>query len=59
MEDWLMTTMDAVVTGHLSPELARRMNAYWRAANYLSVGQPRVRGRVRQSGPDAGNQLRR
>jgi xylulose-5-phosphate/fructose-6-phosphate phosphoketolase len=34
-----MTTMDAVVTGPLSPELARRMNAYWRAANYLSVGQ--------------------
>jgi len=23
----------------LSPELLRRMNAYWRAANYLSVGQ--------------------
>jgi xylulose-5-phosphate/fructose-6-phosphate phosphoketolase len=34
-----MTTVDAVVTGPLSPELARRMNAYWRAANYLSVGQ--------------------
>src|SRR3954453_319808 len=23
----------------LSPELARKMDAYWRAANYLSVGQ--------------------
>jgi xylulose-5-phosphate/fructose-6-phosphate phosphoketolase len=26
-------------TPPLSPELLRRMNAYWRAANYLSVGQ--------------------
>ena len=34
-----MTAMDTAVTGPLSPELARRMNAYWRAANYLSVGQ--------------------
>ena len=34
-----MTAMDTVVRGPLSPELARRMNAYWRAANYLSVGQ--------------------
>jgi xylulose-5-phosphate/fructose-6-phosphate phosphoketolase len=25
--------------GPLSPELLHRMNAYWRAANYLSVGQ--------------------
>ena len=23
----------------LSPEMLRKMNAYWRAANYLSVGQ--------------------
>jgi xylulose-5-phosphate/fructose-6-phosphate phosphoketolase len=23
----------------LSPELLAKMNAYWRAANYLSVGQ--------------------
>ena len=23
----------------LSPELLRKINAYWRAANYLSVGQ--------------------
>jgi xylulose-5-phosphate/fructose-6-phosphate phosphoketolase len=30
---------DTAVTGPLSPELARKMNAYWRAANYLSVGQ--------------------
>jgi phosphoketolase len=28
-----------VTPGPLSPELARRMDAYWRAANYLSVGQ--------------------
>lgn len=26
-------------TQTLSPELLRKMNAYWRAANYLSVGQ--------------------
>src|SRR5450830_932975 len=26
-------------TKSLSPELLRKMNAYWRAANYLSVGQ--------------------
>jgi len=26
-------------TGPLSPELLERMDAYWRAANYLSVGQ--------------------
>ena len=25
--------------GPLSPELLRKINAYWRAANYLSVGQ--------------------
>src|SRR5580693_4021467 len=25
--------------GPLSPELLRKMDAYWRAANYLSVGQ--------------------
>ena len=25
--------------GPLTPELMHRMNAYWRAANYLSVGQ--------------------
>ncbi len=34
-----MTAMDAVRTGPLSPELLRRMDAYWRAANYVSVGQ--------------------
>ena len=27
------------MTGPLSPEELRKMNAYWRAANYLSVGQ--------------------
>ena len=25
--------------GPLSPEMLDRLNAYWRAANYLSVGQ--------------------
>ena len=29
----------AGVRGPLSPDLLRRMDAYWRAANYLSVGQ--------------------
>ena len=27
------------MTNPLSPEMLRKMNAYWRAANYLSVGQ--------------------
>lgn len=27
------------VDGPLSPDMLRRMHAYWRAANYLSVGQ--------------------
>src|SRR6202045_1616622 len=31
--------MNPVLTGPLSPELLHRMDAYWRAANYLSVGQ--------------------
>ena len=26
-------------TGPLDPEQLRKINAYWRAANYLSVGQ--------------------
>ena len=26
-------------TRALAPELLQRINAYWRAANYLSVGQ--------------------
>ena len=29
----------AIKTNTLSPELLHKMNAYWRAANYLSVGQ--------------------
>src|ERR1700680_3995727 len=34
------TVMDKpVMDKPLSPELLRKMNAYWRAANYLSVGQ--------------------
>ena len=28
-----------MMTKTLSPELLRKMDAYWRAANYLSVGQ--------------------
>ena len=28
-----------VKTNTLTPELLYKMNAYWRAANYLSVGQ--------------------
>src|SRR5580700_3532596 len=39
MEDCLIKTMNPVLTGPLSPELLHRMDAYWRAANYLSVGQ--------------------
>ena len=31
--------MNPVLAGPLSPELLHRMDAYWRAANYLSVGQ--------------------
>jgi xylulose-5-phosphate/fructose-6-phosphate phosphoketolase len=31
--------MPATTTPTLSPELLEKMNAYWRAANYLSVGQ--------------------
>ena len=31
--------MNSVLTEPLSPELLHRMDAYWRAANYLSVGQ--------------------
>jgi len=29
----------ATTGGPLSPELLAKMDAYWRAANYLSVGQ--------------------
>ena len=28
-----------MTTGTLTPDLLHRMDAYWRAANYLSVGQ--------------------
>ncbi|MGO4879337.1 MAG: phosphoketolase [Bryobacteraceae bacterium] len=31
--------MEQLLTGPLSAEELRKMNAYWRAANYLSVGQ--------------------
>ncbi|WP_210521172.1 phosphoketolase family protein [Hymenobacter terricola] len=33
------TTLEAPVATPLSPEMLHRINAYWRAANYLSVGQ--------------------
>jgi xylulose-5-phosphate/fructose-6-phosphate phosphoketolase len=38
-DDRLKPKADVPADGPLSPELLRRMNAYWRAANYLSVGQ--------------------
>jgi xylulose-5-phosphate/fructose-6-phosphate phosphoketolase len=28
------------ITAPLPPDLLHKMNAYWRAANYLSVGRP-------------------
>ncbi|MGA2246791.1 MAG: phosphoketolase family protein [Verrucomicrobiota bacterium] len=31
--------MNTATNGPLSPELLKKMDAYWRAANYLSVGQ--------------------
>lgn len=34
-----LATAPRLQTGPLSPEELRKMNAYWRAANYLSVGQ--------------------
>ncbi len=34
-----MATMNPVLTGPLAPELLHRIDAYWRAANYLSVSQ--------------------
>jgi hypothetical protein len=35
----VMTTTDAMAAPPVAPELLARMDAYWRAANYLSVGQ--------------------
>src|SRR4030042_5988371 len=32
-------TVIKITAKPLSPDLLRKMNAYWRAANYLSVGQ--------------------
>ncbi|MEO8779083.1 MAG: phosphoketolase family protein, partial [Rhodanobacter sp.] len=34
-----MNTKTVTTTPTLAPELLQRMNAYWRAANYVSVGQ--------------------
>jgi xylulose-5-phosphate/fructose-6-phosphate phosphoketolase len=33
------STVDKATQGPLSPDLLKKMDAYWRAANYLSVGQ--------------------
>ena len=36
----VIKTKNSIFREHpLSPDLLRKMNAYWRAANYLSVGQ--------------------
>ena len=37
--DFVIDRNRAMMTKTLSPELLHRMDAYWRAANYLSVGQ--------------------
>jgi len=34
-----LTGTEARSNGPLSPDVLTKMNAYWRAANYLSVGQ--------------------
>src|SRR5712664_2258268 len=34
-----MVSRKSLMDRQLSPDLLRKMNAYWRAANYLSVGQ--------------------
>jgi xylulose-5-phosphate/fructose-6-phosphate phosphoketolase len=36
---WRDTQTSATATGPLSPDLVRKMDAYWQAANYVSVGQ--------------------
>ena len=49
-----------MTTNTLSPDLLRKMNAYWRAANYLSVGQiylydnPLLKRPTRASGRQVG-----
>jgi xylulose-5-phosphate/fructose-6-phosphate phosphoketolase len=35
----MKTATTAIVESTLSPELLSQMDAYWRAANYLAVGQ--------------------
>jgi xylulose-5-phosphate/fructose-6-phosphate phosphoketolase len=35
----MTTDVKTVADQHLSPDILRKINAYWRAANYLSVGQ--------------------
>ena len=35
----MIATTESRAAGPLSPELLQKMDAYWRAANYLSVGQ--------------------
>ena len=34
-----VSTSETLMLDPLSPDLLRKMHAYWRAANYLSVGQ--------------------
>ena len=70
-EELLHETSDAVAKeeslkggASLTPDLLRRMNAYWRAANYVSVGQIYLYDNPlsRAASPDerllAGSQLR-
>ena len=37
--DLMEPKLERDADGPLSPELLRKIDAYWRAANYLSVGQ--------------------
>ena len=46
-------------TNTLSPERSRKMGAYWRAANSLSVGQIDLEGACSKIHADIGNALRR
>ena len=43
--------------GPLSPEMLAKMNAYWRAANYLSVGQIYLKDNPRRAAQAAADAL--